>query len=176
MKYENTIKVLNDYGENTQIEMKNVLIQNKKRASGNLINSIEYELFKQKGIYQIVINFPRYGQFVAGRNRDLEPGHPPKWDKSGPPIKEIKKWLFAKNIPFKKELYRGKKRPNRQKQVDIMAYLIIRKIKQRKRLSPDFNNPTDFLKPFDRMIASSRYKTDIKQALIMDALNYLKKK
>lgn len=168
MKYENkhTIEVFNEYGLETIKAMKGILIKNSKRASGNLINSIDYEInIDNKNRPMMSINFAPYGQFVAGRDRDYQPGHNPKWLKKGPPVGAIKQWLRNKSIAFN-SLNRGLrlKGKNYNEKIDIMAFLIIRKIKKRKTLNPRFKNPTDFINEGDKILNSKSYLKDLEIA------------
>lgn len=157
--HKNLIKTLDYYGEKVVKQMKGVLKKRGKRATGNLINSIDYDFESKKGKLSLVVEYASYGKYVDG-----DPD--PRWKKGkGPPVRSIRNWLIAKNIPFKQS--KGKK-PSRKKQLDIMTFLIIRKIKQRKKLNPLYNNPTNFTKPYDEMIGSKRFKDDIRKAMRED--------
>ena len=169
----NMIKTLDYYGEKVTKQMKGILKTKGKRATGRLINSIVYDVVQdKKGEYELEIDYVFYGKFVDGNPE-------PRWKKGkGPPPSEIRKWLMAKNIPYRHS-GRGK-RPNRKKQLDIMTYLIVRKIKRRKKLNPLYNNPTNFTKPIDDTLGSKKWKKDIHRAAVKDAANtireYLKNK
>ena len=167
MAHKNLIKVYDYYGEKIVKAMKNILIKKNKRATGRLINSIDYTFANpKKGIIQLIIEYAPYGNLVAGKPS-------PVWKKGkGPPIQAIRAWLQAKNIPFRQTA--GKKL-SRKKQLDAMTYLIIRKIKQRKKLNPAYNNPTDFTKPYDIMMDSKEWRRDITIAAVKDAKEVLKK-
>lgn len=170
-KYENTLKTLDYYGEKIVKDMKGILKKRGKRATGRLINSIDFDIYKLQGYnrWTLEIEYAPYGKFVDGKPK------PPRWNKGkGPPVQAIKNWLWAKNIPYR---HRGNgKKPNRKKQIDIMAYLIVRKIKIRRKLNPLYNNPTNFTKAYDEVVGSQKYKKDLRKAIVKDAKLNLKRK
>lgn len=166
------LEVLDYYGETTTTQMKNILIKNSKRATGNLINSIDYDIRKNRqGFYYLDLDWAPYGNFVAGRDKNNEPGYSPTWKTKGPPVRAMKKWLRAKNIRFAS--LNGRKL-SREKKIDIMAFLIIRKIKKRKKLSPLFKNPTDFIKPAEKILNSKVFNKDVTVAMRKDITDEIK--
>ena len=91
MKYTNTIETLTDYGIHIRKTMRDTLIKNNKRASGRLINSIDFDIVKvRKNLFELQIDFAPYGRYVAGRNKKMEPNHSPKWTRKGPPVRVIR--------------------------------------------------------------------------------------
>jgi hypothetical protein len=168
------LKVLDFYGDQTTEAMRNILIRKKKRATGRLINSIDYDIRLTRGRPTLNIMFEDYGYHVAGRDPDTgAKGPTPRWGAKGPPIKAIRQWLISKNIPF--TMFKGKKMTRDQK-LDALTYMIIRKIKIRKKLNPAFNNPTDFLKPKENILGGKKFRKDMAKAFKKDALVELKKK
>lgn len=179
MKIDNTLDVLDKYGEMTTKMMRNILIRNNKRASGNLINSIDYDItFKDGNQLEptIDITFAPYGRYVAGYDKQGQPGHPPTWSRKGPPIQAIKMWLRNKSIAFNSLSRKLNLKGNYEKKLNILTYLIIRKIKKRRRLNPAYKNPTDFITPKETILNSKKFKKELIEAQKKDIEIELKKR
>jgi hypothetical protein len=86
-----TRKVLESWGDDVLSSMKNILINNGKSASGNLINSLSYQITFNGDNLDIEFQMPQYGQFVDGGRR---PG-------KQPPISAISQWAQIRGIPQK---------------------------------------------------------------------------
>lgn len=87
---KNIEQILNEYGKNAIAEAINLLRSAGKVASGNLINSLTYDIQElMEGSYELVFSYADYGDEVdSGR----KPG-------SFPPISSIEPWLTLRGIP-----------------------------------------------------------------------------
>jgi len=154
-----TEKVLEKYGDLVVAQMKRILLSNRKRATGNLINSIGYKI---KNNEIIIITAP-YGKYVdEGRRKGATP----------PPIKAILNWIKVKRIPIdggrtKTIVARSKKQPQ-NKQMEQMAYAIARGISKNEIKATNFTKPIAILK-------SAKFKSDLKKAITADLKKQLKK-
>lgn len=90
MKLENLEKYLHKYGTEVVKEMTTRLEGFNKRASGKLINSIDYRLTNKGESKSILFEMIGYGYYV-------DKGRKPS--KLLPPIKSIKEWCKNKGIP-----------------------------------------------------------------------------
>lgn len=118
LKYENLIRVLNEYGQELVNLYKNKLAANNVNASGDLSNSVKYLLKNKNNIYEIDLELADYWKYVENGR------------KAGkfPPISKIENWVKVKHIL--PTAYRGKLPTEKQ-----LAYLIARKI-ARKGIQP----------------------------------------
>lgn len=118
LKYENLIRVLNEYGQELVNLYKNKLAANNVNASGELSNSVKYLLKNKNSIFEIDLELADYWKYV-------EDGR-----KAGkfPPISKIENWIKVKQIL--PTAYQGKLPSVKQ-----LAYLIARKI-ARKGIKP----------------------------------------
>jgi hypothetical protein len=86
-----TRKVLQGWGDNVLNSMRGILVSNGKSASGNLINSLSYQITFNGDNLDIEFQMPQYGEFVdAGRR----PG-------KQPPLSSISQWAQIRGIPQK---------------------------------------------------------------------------
>lgn len=89
MKYENTYHIMKMIGEDLVIELKSLLQQEGKDATGDLINSIDYQLVETEGGWEVEIISLDYLQNVdEGRSPGLRP----------PPPSAIIPWIQSKGI------------------------------------------------------------------------------
>lgn len=118
LKYENLIRVLNEYGQELVNLYKNKLATNNVNASGDLSNSVKYLLKNKNNIYEIDLELADYWKYVENGR------------KAGkfPPISKIENWVKVK--PILPTAYQGKLPTEKQ-----LAYLIARKI-ARKGIQP----------------------------------------
>lgn len=118
LKYENLIRVLNEYGQELVNLYKNKLATNNVNASGDLSNSVKYLLKNKNSIYEIDLELADYWKYVENGR------------KAGkfPPISNIENWVKVK--PILPTAYQGKLPSQKQ-----LAYLIARKI-ARKGIQP----------------------------------------
>jgi len=84
------VEVLNKYGIDITTDIKQVLERSNVRASGDLINSIDYKILQRDGEYRLVISYLDYGEFVlSGRKPNSKP----------PPYTPIIRWTKLKGLP-----------------------------------------------------------------------------
>lgn len=87
--FKNIEKVIHDYMTEFEAVYKKTLLQNDHKATGNLINSIMTTLKVGEDTYEVWLNVADYYYYVdKGRRKDQK----------RPPIKDILKWVKAKNI------------------------------------------------------------------------------
>lgn len=111
LKYENLIRVLNEYGQELVNLYKNKLSANNVNATGNLSNSVKYLLKNKNNIYEIDLELADYWKYIEdGR----EAG-------KFPPISKIENWIKVK--PILPTARKGKLPTEKQ-----LVYLIARKI------------------------------------------------
>jgi hypothetical protein len=84
------INFLNERGLDITTDIKNVLRENNAIASGDLYNSVKFEVIKVNEDYKLIISYLDYGEFVLkGRKPNSKP----------PPISPIIRWTKFKGIP-----------------------------------------------------------------------------
>lgn len=89
MANKNIYDTLNDIGAQIVKEMGDIIKSKGAVASGKLLNSLQYDVQFNNGVWQLLIEYVDYGYFVdKGRN----PGR-------FPPMQSIKKWMSLKGIP-----------------------------------------------------------------------------
>lgn len=86
-----TRKVLESYGDETLNTMRNILISNKKLASGDLIESLSYQIVYDGEMLDIEFSMVDYGIYV---DKGRKPG-------KFPPIASIRNWAAQKGIDQK---------------------------------------------------------------------------
>lgn len=86
--YPSVYKVMKDFGTVTVREMKKKLKASGKVASGDLYNSINYQIVDNGDTLSLAFAMEDYGQYV---NEGRKPG-------KFPPLNAIKKWLKIKGI------------------------------------------------------------------------------
>lgn len=81
---------LNELGGTIVAEMSAIIKSKGAVASGNLINSLKYEVVFANGQFELAIEYADYGKFVnLGRNPSAK----------FPPMASIKSWMSLKGIP-----------------------------------------------------------------------------
>ena len=118
LKYDNLIRVLNEYGQELVNLYKNKLAANNVNASGELSNSVKYLLKNKNSIYEIDLELADYWKYVENGRKEGK----------FPPISKIENWIKVK--PILPTAYQGKLPTEKQ-----LAYLIARKI-ARKGIQP----------------------------------------
>lgn len=93
MKVDNIYKRLEEIGNTIIDEMKAIITKGYNGrpavASGNLLNSLAYDVYVENGVWNLVIEYADYGKYVdKGRN----PGR-------FPPKKDIENWVRLKGLP-----------------------------------------------------------------------------
>ncbi len=94
MSNENIYKRLEEIGAQITGEMKAIVqrgyLGRPAVASGNLLRSIDYDVYVDNGVWTLAIEYADYGKWVdQGRN-------PGKF----PPKKDIERWVKLKGLPY----------------------------------------------------------------------------
>lgn len=108
-------RILREWAEKYTIEARENLISKKGKATGRLLESINYDLETRDTIVSVHINMEDYAKFV---NDGRGPG-------KYPPLKEIEDWIKVRGISMKKKPAKG---ITRDREVKTLAFLIGRKI------------------------------------------------
>lgn len=150
---ENVTGLLENYSDKVVQQMKRILLSNRKRATGQLTNSIKYSINNNS---IITFSFKSYGDYViSGR----------KPNSKMPPPDSILAWMKVKRISVgnnrtKSLVKKGKKQP-KEKQLQRMAFAIARGI------SKKGIQPLDFTTPL-QVFSSDKFKTDLTRAMAED--------
>lgn len=125
-------RILEKYADIIAEQMKDILIKNNKKATGNLINSITYKISDK----EIVFIADSYGIYVLNGRK---PGA------KQPPLQPIIDWLRVKKIPIgggkmKAMVKRGKK-GHTDAQIKGMAFVIARSIGKKGIKALDYTTP-----------------------------------
>lgn len=149
-QFPNVYKVMDHYGEDVVNEMENILNQAKRRATGRLINSLDYDVDELgEGKFELTVEYESYGKYVeSGRRAGAKQ----------PPTKEIEKWLQVKRYTARKG-----------KDIKSTAYVIAKAIKQKG------IKPVNFNKPWTDLKSSSDFQNDIFEAYKKDVELQLQK-
>lgn len=83
---------LDEIGQEIIEQMAQIIKNNRASASGNLINSLKYDIVFQDNKFQMVIEYADYGYFVNSGRR-------PSMIGKFPPLQDIKNWMRIKGIP-----------------------------------------------------------------------------
>jgi hypothetical protein len=111
ISFENLQRVLAEYGEAIRNEYYNNLVDSDRWASGNLLNSIEFEVIRDGNTFKVNLNLAHYWKY-------LEEGTKPHF----PPVSAIQKWVEIKPV-LPRPMSNGKLPTSKQ-----LAFLIARKI------------------------------------------------
>ncbi len=109
--FDNLKRVLEEYGNLVRNSYQDALIRSNSIASGELLNSVEFEVQQGERRFSVVLNLLDYWQYV-------EEGTKPHW----PPSSAILKWIEAKPVLPRPD--KNGKLPTPKQ----LAYLIGRKI------------------------------------------------
>lgn len=146
MKFKRTEKALNKFALKTMTFARGNLLRQKKNASGALRDSIDYNITTtRKGenisSFRLQFTLADYGTFVEdGVNGTRKKyGSPYSYTTKQPPSSVILGWLKSK--PVKLRDSKGRFRKNKKGELNTLAFLIARKIKERGL------KPAPFLKP-----------------------------
>jgi len=146
-------KVINNYGERIVAVVKRRLKQGNKKATGDLINSINYKYSSFAGSYRVQITGLNY---LINVDRGRRVGA------KQPPIKPIVNWIVAKRLPIRNVGL------NRDKAIQSMAFAIARNIsKYGIKPFPILNTGKDVTK-------SDKFRRDISQAMVKDIMKEFK--
>lgn len=116
IEFTHLTAVLNDYAVTARNEYQDNLIRAGKIATGDLLNSIDYEVTKGGYTFQVQLRLADYWKYV-------ENGRPA--NSKMPPFKVILKWIQDKPI------YPARDKHGRIPSPNSLAYLIARKIAKR---------------------------------------------
>jgi hypothetical protein len=111
ISFENLQKVLQQFGEEIRNEYQDNLIRSNRIASGDLLNSVEFEVVRNGNSFKVNLNLAPYWKY-------LEEGTKPHF----PPVSAILKWIEVKPV-IPRPLSNGKLPTPKQ-----LAFLIGRKI------------------------------------------------
>ena len=128
LKFDNLIKVLEEYGKEAEALYKAKLTEGRppygtKNASGDLLNSVKWGMNVNGSKYEVTLSLADYWKYVEGgtQGRETSPWgavYPAHW----PPVSAIRSWIDIKPvIP----------RPDKNGRIptpDQLTYLIGRKI------------------------------------------------
>lgn len=147
-KFKNTYEVLDDWMNKVVDEMEAILTNNKKRATGNLIQSLDYDIYDDgKGTFTLEIEYAEYGKYIIdGRKRGSKQ----------PPIREIENWLKTKNINFTKA------KDGRKLTIRQLSFAVAKSI-SRKGIKA-----VNFVKPYQDLQNNSNFKKDVIEAFVKD--------
>ena len=142
----NTFKYLDGLGEDITDDILKLLRNKNKFATGELYNSINYDIDVNGNKIGLVIEYAEQGEFViSGR----------KPNSKLPPISSIKEWILNKRIK------------SSDLSLDSQAYLIARSIA--KKGIP----PLDFLSSYNYMVKSKKYLDELEKVIAMDITRQL---
>lgn len=145
--FPKTYKVLDEYGEKIVTDIEAILLKYNKRATGKLINSLDYDIVEDGDTFTLVIEWEDYGKYVAeGRRAGAKQ----------PPIKAIEEWLKVKRFKYN-------------------AYAVSKSIKK-KGIKPIKELQAYFLKPYKEVLTSQTLNKELEEAIATDIENNLKNK
>jgi hypothetical protein len=152
--------VLDKYGEKLVIRIRKKLVENKKFATGNLVNSIDYKYSMTNNQYRIQITgLPYLINVDRGRRAGAKP----------PPVKAIEAWIIVKRIrvtPKMKPTSVLSQQQNKKVALESarrgMAYAIAKNISKRG------IKPFPILNEANVLLKSAAFKNDIAAALKKD--------
>lgn len=148
----NVSDLIENYADTAVIQMKRILMQNRKRSTGTLVNSINYSV---EGTL-ITFKYKNYGEFVkSGR----------KAGSRMPPINAILAWMKVKRISTgnnrsKSLVKKGKNQP-REKQLLRTAFAISKSIGKNGIAPLDFTTPLEIFQ-------TTKFKSELKIAITKD--------
>ena len=87
ISFDNLLRVLDEYGQAIRNEYQDNLIRSDRIASGELLNSVEFEVLQNGTSFKVNLNLASYWQY-------LEKGTNPH----KPPISALLKWIEMKPI------------------------------------------------------------------------------
>lgn len=97
--FENTYEALDEWGEKILRAMEAILLKNGKRATGDLVQSLDYDIiFTNPGDATLIIEFADHGIYVHdGRRPGRKIAGRPGYD-NVPPVEAIMEWAKAKGL------------------------------------------------------------------------------
>lgn len=148
MEWENTLMVMDRYGQAILDEYKSSLKNSGHMASGNLYNTAKYRIKREEGVFKVEMELAEYWKY-------LENGTKPHF----PPIDSILRWIKDKGIVPREE--NGKLPTEKQ-----LAFLISRKISE-------VGTPATGLLQQAQNTMANTFKSQISDALSMDINNMI---
>lgn len=111
---DNVASVLEEYGNEVRNEYQDNLVRHNRIASGDLLNSVEYQVVVDGTAYEVQLRLQDYWKYVEYDTK-------PHW----PPVGKILEWINVKPV-IPRPMENGKLPTQEQ-----LAYLIGRKISQK---------------------------------------------
>lgn len=153
--FERTNKALNKFGLRVITFARGNLLRQRKNASGSLRDSIDYDLkITKKGnipsSFRLQFLMEDYATFIEdGVNGTRKKyGSPYSYSRKQPPSNVILQWIRTKPVRLRDSKGRYRKQKNRE--IQSLAFLIARKIKERGIKPTPFFFPA-FEKAFDKI-------------------------
>lgn len=148
--------ILSEWAEKYAIESRENLLRKRGKATGKLLESINFEIELQNTMVYANINMEDYAKFV---NDGRGPG-------KFPPLKEIEDWVKTRGITMKDK---PKKGITREREVKTLAFLIGRKISQ------VGTKPKKFLPRVETTLLRERILKELKLYLTVDLVTEVKR-
>lgn len=148
--------ILEEWAENYTVTARENLIRKKGRATGALLESINYNIETKSSIISLHINMADYAKFV---NDGRGPG-------KAPPRKAIEDWIKVRGISMKKKPSKG---ITREREIKTLAFLIGRKI------ATYGTKAKKFLPTVQTSLLRERIAKELKLYLTVDLVTEVKK-
>ena len=145
-RYPNTIIFLEEVGETQTDIMMETLKANNKYATGELYNSIDFDIEETDNDIGLVIEYAKQGDFVISGRR---PG-------AYPNINAIRNWIIDKKLKSK------------DISLESQTYLIARSIKE------NGIKALNFISEYEKYIQSEKFLNDLTNNLALDLEEYIK--
>lgn len=150
-QFTNLERVLNEFGQEFVNAVADEIIKAEGIASGEMLNTLDFEVVKENGSYVVYLDHTDYFQY-------FDKGTAPHW----PPREPIEKWINDKGLPTSDSTGWGDLPTVRE-----LAFLISRKISE---------NGTEARDVFEKayMTVVPKYEEKWNEALAQDIMdNYL---
>lgn len=176
---DNTIKYLETVENRMVKAIQKILTTQNRNASHRLYNSISMSLSTNNNGFLIKLEYADHGKYVLDSTRRVKKNNP-----SGKAIEEIKKWITNKGISVGRGRIRtplksksGKQEANiearkssRDKELTSFAWAIWKSIKKNGKIKTP---RTDFLLPYNNLVSSNKFQTDLAAALAKDTITMI---
>lgn len=160
-------------------DMRSILTQRKRNATHRLYNSLEADLTATSNGIRFTIEYAEHGKYVINSKRNIRKKGP-----SQSAVQAISEWILAKGIPIGSGKIRtpmtnkrGKYQPaskvySKEKEREKMAWGIFMNIKKRKKVKAP---STNFLSPYQNLLRSRDFGTQLSDNLAKDGLTFMGK-
>lgn len=157
IRFENTFKVLQQYGRDVANTYRSSLEMNDKKATGKLISSIDYNININGEMLQVFLNLEEYWKYVENGRKAYGKHKNGEWPKGAfPPVGKLIEWIRVRQLPTKESTH-NKNLPTEKQ----LSYLIGRKIAEEGiKPKPILQGTLDFL--------NQKYHALIKEAVMKD--------